>query len=73
MAGTLMILLLTLPVVGRGDAAALTVLALSAVTTPWALWRVFRQWRTDRRCAMTYAVVALVAASLLWQLTRIVS
>ena len=51
--------------------AALTVIGLSVDTLPWALWRVVRQWRTDRRCAQTYAVVALVAVSLLWQATWI--
>lgn len=54
----------------RAD-AGMTVIVLSAVTLPWSLWQASRQWRRDRRCARTYGVVALMAASLLWQLTRV--
>ena len=73
MAGTLLILLVTLPWVGNSDIGAATAAVLSAVTAPWALYKVVRQWRTDRRCAGTYAVVAMTASALLWLMTRVVS
>lgn len=56
----------------RAD-AGLTIIMLSVVTVPWAVWQALRQWRGDRRCARTYAVIALVAASLLWQLMHVLN
>jgi len=72
MTGTLFILLVTVPPIGNGELTARTAVSLCAVTAPWAAWRTVRQWRADRRCAVTYAVVAGVALSLLlllWQVS----
>ena len=57
-------LLFALPRLPHPSAAATTVAVLSALTVPWATWHAVRQWRRDRRCSLTYAVV-LAASQLL--------
>ena len=51
------------------DAARRTVVLLSLVTVPWAMYHVRRQWRVDQRCARSYAAVlgaALAALVHFW-------
>lgn len=73
MMAALLVLLVALPAVGNSDAAAVTAMTLAVITVPWAAWMVARQWRSDRRCAVTYAVVALMSGGLLWFLRRVTS
>ena len=66
-------LLNVVPLLRDRATAGLTLLLLSAVTLPWAVWQAIHRWRSDRRCARTYAVVAVAAGSLLWQATRVLN
>jgi hypothetical protein len=66
------VLLNVVPLLPDRADAAMTVIMLSAATVPWAAWQAWRQWRRDPRCARTYAVIALIGASLLlWQVTHV--
>jgi len=52
------VLLVALPRLPDQVAAARTLAVLSAVTIPWAVWHAVRQWRRDRRCALSNAATA---------------
>ena len=64
------VLLHTLPRLPDPGAAARALVALCVGTAPWALWHAVRQWRSDPRCAGTYAAVTAAAGSLLIILLR---
>jgi hypothetical protein len=55
---------LVLPAVPDAASARTTLRVLSAVTIPWSLWHAIRQWPKDKRCARSYALVAVGGALL---------